>query len=113
MRRRSSRHRLLEPAEAAAQLLQAEAHAALDRADRRIQHLGDLRVREAAEVRQLDHLALLGGKLVQGGPHRGRLLAPGGLDIGSLARFEAFLEALVAGSAAALHDRSPYSVLPT
>src|SRR5437868_5109121 len=109
MHRRSS-HRLLEPAQAAAQLLQTETHAALDRPDRRVEQLGDLRVREAAEVGQLDHLALLGGKLVERGPYRRRLLAPRRLDVGSLARLEAFLETLVAGAAAVVHERAPKRV---
>ena len=48
------------PDEPVAHLLQPEPHAALDGADRRLEHLGDLGVGEAAEVGQLDHLALLG-----------------------------------------------------
>src|SRR2546430_15690669 len=110
MRRRWSSHRLLQPAQAAAQLVQAEAHAALDRPDRRVQRLGDLRVREAAEVGQLDHPALLGRELVQSGADGGRLLASGRLDVGSLARLEALLEALVAGTAAVVDERAPERV---
>src|ERR1700742_3006989 len=46
-----------------AQLLQTEADPALDRPGRQLERCGDLPVREPAEVRQLDHLALLGRQL--------------------------------------------------
>ena len=47
--------------------------------------VGDLRVGEAAEVGQLDHLALLGREVPEGVAHRARLLVAGGLDVRALA----------------------------
>src|SRR4051794_40190768 len=59
---------------------------------------------EAAEVRELDHPRLLVGQRLEHPPDRGSLLAAGGLDLGSLARLEALLDALVAGPPALLDD---------
>src|SRR5205085_4965065 len=97
-------------AEAASQLLQAQAHAALDGADGGVEHLGDLRMREAAEVGERDHLALLVGQLVERRTHRRRLVAARDLDVGALARLEAFLQTLVAGAPAVVHERAPQRI---
>jgi hypothetical protein len=70
----------------AAKLLEAEAHAALDRPDGRVQQLGDLRGGEAAEV----------GQVIT--------------DVGSLAGLEALLEAFVARAAAVVDERAPERV---
>ncbi len=51
-----------------AQLGEPQAHPTLDRTDGHLQHRGDLGVREPAEVRQLEHAALLLGQAAQGAP---------------------------------------------
>src|SRR5206468_9000599 len=102
--------RLREPAELAAQLLQAQPHPALDGADRRLEHLGDLRMREAAEVGQLDDLALLGWERSERLAHVARLVAARGLDVRALAGLQALLDALVAGAAAVVDHRAPQRV---
>ena len=50
-----------------AQTLQPREHAALDRAQRLIQPLSELRLRETAVVREFDRLPLLGGQAPEGG----------------------------------------------
>src|SRR5439155_11707412 len=71
---------------------------------------GDLRLAEAAEVRQLDDLALL----VRERPERrldlARLVVARRLDVGALARLEALFDALVARPPAVVDDRAPQRI---
>jgi len=67
----SSRDSLGKVCERSAQLGQPEAHAPLHGPGRQVEHPGDLAVREPAELRQLDHLALLGGEVDERAPSRG------------------------------------------
>src|SRR5919107_5017906 len=72
-------------------LLEAEPHPSLDGAERLLDQLRDLALGVAAEVRQLDRLALLVRQSVQGSPHATRLLASRNLHVRPLARLVALL----------------------
>ena len=63
------------------------------------EHRRDLAVGEAAEVRELDHAALLVGERLERRPHLAGLLAPRGLDVRALLGDQALGDALVRGAA--------------
>src|SRR5262252_9934755 len=103
-----------------AQLLQAQPHAALDRAQRRVDHAGDLLLRVAAVVRQLDGLSLLSGQRAESDSYgvpfeRLRDIAPGvralafGPDLDLQLHFRAFVERApqVIDGAVADHGQQP------
>src|SRR5205807_5609773 len=82
----------------------------LDRADRRVEHRGDLDVRQPAEVGELDHTALLVGKLPQGVADLARLGSAGHLELGPLGRGDQLLDALVADTATVANGDPPQRV---
>src|SRR5438270_4423692 len=86
------------------QLLEAKPHPALDGPERHAEHLRDLRVREPAEVGEVDHLALLVGQGLDRLADRPRLVAPGNLELGALGRLLTLLDALGARPSALMHE---------
>ena len=69
-------------------------------------------MREAAEVRQLDHLTRTVREPLERPPHGERLLAAGGLDIGALGRLLALLDPLGARAPTLVHEVAAKGVDP-
>src|SRR5437660_12920750 len=93
-----------------AKLLQAQAHASLDRAHRRVEHRGYLDVRESSEVRQLDDAPLLEWQLLERPAQLSRGRVSDRLQIGALGGLESFLRALLVRAPAVVHAAAAQGV---
>src|SRR6185437_3489768 len=82
---------------AAGHLAQPKTHPALDCADRRIEHCGDLGVGVATVVGERDYAALLGWEPVDRGQQLTSLLAPTDLPLCVLRCFEQVLDRTIVG----------------
>src|SRR6185312_14280294 len=80
----SSRDSLGEVCERKAQLGQAEPHPPFHGPGRQVQHPGYLAVGESAVIRELDHLALLGGQLDERAAHLLRVVFALHLGVGAI-----------------------------
>src|SRR5580700_1866823 len=94
----TARHSYRDPrflAEEEPHLGEAETHPPLHGTGWQIEHLRYLGVGEPPEVRELDHLALVGRELVEGGAHLTGVVAALDLGVGRLNRGQALGHTLV------------------
>src|SRR3954452_20090105 len=93
-----------------AHLLEPQSHPTFHGTDRHIEHLRDLRVREPAVVRELDHSRLLARQRLERRPHLPGLLAARRLHVGELLGLLALLDPLGAGPPALVDQVAPQCV---